>query len=180
MGEDLVVANLLKLLLPLWVIWQGLEKTHLNLQRYAGDSHWREPWPQVFLYVGTSHFIRYYLKALHLKMCTCSDIWQKVNSPYGSVWNEKKQSAWRRLHSKTEPQGPKPSSWPCPPTAFLSQTCRSPSPNRVSIFSTEHSLQPDIHPQNEHSKSIFSRSPSNILFNSKMPSWWTTLTHFAT
>lgn len=134
----------------------------------------------VFICGYFSFYTFYYLKALHLKMCTCSDIWQKVNSPYGSVWNEKKESAWRRPHTKTEPQELKPSSWPCLPAAFLSQTCRSPSPNRVSNFSTKHSLWPDIHPQNKHIKSIFSWSPSKILFNSKMPSWWTTLTHFAT
>lgn len=31
-------------------------------------------------------------------MCTCSDIWQKVNSPYGSVWKKKKgisMAHWR-------------------------------------------------------------------------------------
>lgn len=48
---------------------------------------------QVFLYVGTSHFIHFTIqKALHLKMCTCYDIWQKVNSPCGSVWKKQRIS----------------------------------------------------------------------------------------
>jgi hypothetical protein len=40
-------------------------------------------------------------------MCTCSDIWQKVNSPYGSVWKEKNQLG-DLTHTKTEPHDPLP------------------------------------------------------------------------
>lgn len=40
-------------------------------------------------------------------MCTCSDIWQKVNSPYGFLWKKKKDSAWRP-GAKTETPEPKP------------------------------------------------------------------------
>lgn len=64
-------------------------------------------------------------------MCTCSDIWQKVNSPYGSVWKKKKKK--RNQHgaltqTKTDARDPEQLQWLCAHGLFLSKLADAPPP----------------------------------------------------
>lgn len=115
----------------------------------------------IFICGYFSFYTFYYLKSITLKMCTCSDIWQKVNSPY--VLSEKR-SACRPDPNKdwnpwTEAVKLASADSVCVCVPFFLQTHSCPSPNSVSIFSTKHSLWPDICLQNKHIKSIFSFEP---------------------
>lgn len=71
-------------------------------------------------------------------MCTCSDIWQKVNSPYGFLWKKKKKTQHGDLAQRLKPLNP--SRYTDCVRALSLQTHECPSPNSVSIASTQHSL----------------------------------------
>lgn len=62
-------------------------------------------------------------------MCTYSDIWQKVNSPYGSVWKKKKRNQHGMLTpTKTDAHDPEQLQWLCARGLFLSKLADAPPP----------------------------------------------------
>lgn len=111
-------------------------------------------WVLLILYILL--FKKHYIKNVYL-------FWHLAKSKL-SLWFCLKKSQLGDLNqTKTETHELKQLSLHqltvCVCVPFFLQTHWCPSPNSVSIFSTKHSLWPDICLQNKHIKSIFSFEP---------------------